>query len=339
MEAYVKRFSDFRTIKLLNITAHEIVLDSLEREPSTVTADGEPLSHENIGDWLIFENAVYRITGITPKKSQTTVKLTAPIDAFQRLLELTQQAAAETIGGFVQAALIANWAECPDPAYVVPYLVVSNSDTTPYAAPELDDMGCFRLSDYCRLMRKSYFVKMEFSVDGDILRCDIKNDLPKQRQVSFEDGRSQLQAAAFAAGGLAKLTILCDRDTGEKDEQGEKILVRERSDWYLSATGDVVQEAPEERAHGEWDTILIKEDDDPLVKATEAFAKKQGSHKLEFWSRLDLAVQDRCTFFVSGALMTSNISYKRKASADARFYYKSGELATTATEKLRGATK
>jgi hypothetical protein len=42
---------------------------------------------------------------------------------------------------------------------------------------------------------------------------------------------------------------------------------------------------------------------------------------------------------VYGELLQSYISYKRKTSEDKRYYYKSGELATTATEKLRGAAK
>jgi hypothetical protein len=75
------------------------------------------------------------------------------------------------------------------------------------------------------------------------------------------------------------------------------------------------------------------------AKVIEAFAKKKANHKLEFRSTLDLAVQDDCTFLVYGELLQSYISYKRKSSSDDRFYYKSGELATTATEKLRGVMK
>ena len=75
------------------------------------------------------------------------------------------------------------------------------------------------------------------------------------------------------------------------------------------------------------------------TKVIETFAENKANHKLEFWSVLDLAVQDDCTFFVYGELLHSYISYKRKSSNDKRFYYKSGELATTATEKLRGVKK
>ena len=75
------------------------------------------------------------------------------------------------------------------------------------------------------------------------------------------------------------------------------------------------------------------------AKVIQTFAKNKANHKLEFRSTLDLNVQDNCTFMVYGEPLQSYISYKRKSSEDKRFYYKSGELATTATEKLRGVAK
>ena len=83
----------------------------------------------------------------------------------------------------------------------------------------------------------------------------------------------------------------------------------------------------------------MKSSENVQAKVVEAFAKNKANHKLEFWSTLDLSVQTDCTFLVYGQLLRSYISYKRKSSTDRRFYYKSGELATTATEKLKGVMK
>ena len=107
----------------------------------------------------------------------------------------------------------------------------------------------------------------------------------------------------------------------------------------LDETGEISQLIPQNRASGEWGVVHIQGDADVRTKVVEAFAKNKANHKLEFWSTRDLAVQDDCTFMVYGELLQSYISYKRKSSEDKRFYYKSGELATTATEKLRGAVK
>ena len=168
-----------------------------------------------------------------------------------------------------------------------------------------------------------------------MLRCSIYTQPTAARQVSFSDGRSQLQSVDYSASGTARVTVLCDVDTGQKDESGEKIYNRERSDWYLSESGEISRTPPSRRASGIWDTVYVKGADAVEPKVVEVFSKNTASHKLEFWSDIDLAVQDDCTFFVYGELLRSHISYKRKSTGDRRFYYKSGLLATTATEKLR----
>lgn len=339
MEVFVKSFSTYRTIKQATALSHALVLDALDYEPSTVTVKGTAINRSDVGSWLIVEGAVFRIVNVKPEAGLTVLTLEAPLDAFCRPLELEVQPEGQTIGGFVSGQLQAHWAACDDPVYAVPYLSVSNSDTTPLVLPEVDGSGCFALPDYCRLMRKSYRVTVRFTDAGGTLACSILTDPVVNRQVSFEDGRSQLVRVAYSASGLAKITALQDVDTGEKDDAGNAILIRERTTWYLSEAGEISQQVPDRRAAGEWGSVQVQTGKDVLAKVTETFAKNKFSHKLEFWSTLDLDVQTDCTFLVYGELLRSYISYKRKSNTDKRFYYKSGELATTATEKLKGAIK
>ena len=216
---------------------------------------------------------------------------------------------------------------------------MTNLDPTPYAEPELDSSGCFILANYCRLMRKTYRTTVKFSDAGNSLACIITSAPPASRKVDFTDGRSQIQSVDYSSSGTAKLTVLCDVDTGEKDENGDPILDRQRLIWYLAEDGTASESIPARRATGEWKTISVKKLEEVGKKVNETFAKNKANHKLEFWSTRDLAVQDDCTFMVYGEVLQSYISYKRKASEDKRFYYKSGELATTATEKLKGVMK
>lgn len=339
MEAYIKNYSNYRTTKRVSVVSKALVVDSLDADTSTVVVAGAGVGYSNTGDWLIIDGAVYRISAVKPQAGRTTLTLTSPLDAFNRPLELDEQPAGQTVGGFVMEQLIANWAECDDPVYAIPYLTVSNSDTTLFAAPDLDSAGCFALTDYCRLMRKSYRTVVRFTDAGSKLACTISKAPVATRQVSFEDGRSQLQSVDYSQSGTAKITVLCDINTGEKDDNGDPIITRNRSTWYLAEDGTVSQTVPSRRASGKWATISVKNTAEIEAKVVETFAKNKTNHKLEFWSTLDLAIQDDCTFLVYGELLQSHISYKRKSSGDKRFYYKSGELATTATEKLRGVTK
>lgn len=339
MEVFVKSFSGYRTIKKATAVSRNLVLDSLDSETSTVTVSGFGIDRGDTGNWLIVDGQVFRISGAKPETSQTVLTLESPLDAFSRPLELASQPNDQTVGGFIAAQMRESWAACDDPVYAMPYLSVSNSGTIPFVPPELDNGGCFVLSDYVRLMRKVYRVTASFSDAGRELVCTIEVKPPAFTQVSFEDGRSKLQSVAYAFSGLAKITVLHDVDTGEKDESGNAVFLRDRTNWYLSEDGEISQLIPARRAPGSWGTLHVTGTVDIQAKVAEAFAKNKANHKLEFWSARDLSVQTDCNFFVYGQLLRSYISYKRRSSSDNRFYYKSGELATTATEKLKGVMK
>ena len=339
MEVFVKSFASYRTIKKATALNHSLVLDSLEYETSTVTIKGSAIDRSDAGNWLIIEGQVFRIADVKPQQQQTTLTLESPLDAFQRPLELEIQASNQTIAGFIAAQLQTHWVACDDPVYAVPYMVVSYSGTTPYVVPETDSSGSFCLPDYVRLMRKIYRTTVRFFDSMNQIRCTIETVPASTRQISFQDGHSQLQSVAYSFSGLSKITVLHDIDTGEKDANGQTIYVRERSNWYLSEDGQITQLIPARRAPGEWGQVHVKGSADIRAKVEEAFAKNKANHKLEFWSTRDLAVMEDCTFLVYDQLLRSYISYKRKSSTDGRYYYKSGELATTATEKLKGAIK
>lgn len=339
MWAFVKSFATYRTVRMAAVITSALTLDSLSAENSTVTVVGTEIGQSDTGSWLVIDGGVYFIVGVKPQTDRTLLTLSSPVEAFNRPLEFFEESTKQTIGRFIAQQLTEQWIECADPAYALAYLMVSNLDTTAFVPPELDKNGCFKLSEYMRLMRRSYRTTVRFRDGGDALLCTISKPPVENRNVSFEDGKSQLQNLDYSSSGTAKLTVLCDVDTGEKDDDGEAIVERQRSTWYLAADGSVSQIVPVRRASGTWDTISVRKPEEVEAKVIETFAKNKTSHKLEFWSTLELDVQDDCTFFVYGESLHSYISYKRKSSEDTRYYYKSGELATTATEKLRGVVK
>lgn len=339
MEAFVKSFATYRTIGKATVISSALTMDSLEADTTTVTVAGTGIGRSNTGDWLLIDGLIYRISNVKPQKDRTLLTLVFPLNTFTRPLELESPPQGHSVGMFIRDTLQDNWVKCDDPAYAMPYLTISNLDITPYIAPDLDNSGCFALADYCRLMRKAYRIAVKFVDIGNQLNCVISKTPISSHNVDFSDGRSQLQSVDYSSSGTAKLTVLCDVDTGEKDYNGEPILERQRSVWYLAEDGSISQTVPARRASGEWKTISVKKPEEIAAKVAETFAKNKANHKLEFWSSRDLAVQDDCTFMVYGELLQSYISYKRKTSDDRRYYYKSGELATTATEKLRGVVK
>lgn len=328
MEVFVKAFSNYRTVKQATMLQSNLVLDSLTAETSNIVVRGTGIDRSNNGDWLLVDGMVYQIAAVNPDADRTTLSLQFPLSAFSRPVE-APAGVFDTNGAFIQAAMDQHWIQGDDPVYAMPYLEVFNSDTAAYAAPALDANGCFDLAAHCRLMRQSYRTTVSFRNAGDSLQCIIGTAAVANRQISFSDGRSQLQRVDYAADGVAKLTVYQD------DGVGGKI----RTEWYLSETGDVSREVPARRAPGRWETLSIGAEEEPMARVIETFAASRADHKVEFFSTIDLSVHDRCTLNIYGIQLQSEISYKRKSSTDRRFYYKSGQLRTTATEKLKGVLK
>lgn len=324
MDVFVKSFSSWRTIKHAKSLSFGLVLDSLDKETSSLTVVGNTINHNDVGNWLVADGGIYLISQVKPNEGTCVLSLLPPLEAFARMIPFAEPAAGQTIGGFVAAEIQQHWKACEDPVYALPYLSVSDSDTVPFVMPDLDNAGMFSLSDYCRLMRRTYGVTISFRDAGTFLACEIRTSSAGSRQVSFSDGRSQLKSFDCAESGVAKITAIQDGVT---------------YDWYLSEDGVISQGIPARRARGSWVTISVSSGTDIELKVAETFAKERSGHKVEFISELDLNVSDNCKFVIYGDILQSYISCKRKNSTDDRFVYKAGELATTASEKMRGLIK
>jgi hypothetical protein len=217
----------------------------------------------------------------------------------------------------------------------MPYLTVSNSDTSEFVSPELDDNGLFNITDYIRTQRLNLGLRCDFSIDGDTLTCSIYKGSTTDRNVVFDDGHSQLSSAAYSKSGLAKITAMHQIDTGNVDANGDAIYTTESKDYYLTESGTITTRVPDVRIDGGWSTIFVSAKKDVETAVSDKFAKNSESHKIEFYSDRELSVYDPCNIKLYGEIMTSYISYKGITSTDSRYLYKSGELATTITDKIR----
>ncbi|MBQ9685060.1 MAG: hypothetical protein IJV41_00740 [Oscillospiraceae bacterium] len=338
MKAYFKSFAAFRTTGSADVLSADICLDSSDGQASTVTVVGE-YARSHTGQWLIYGNRLYLIDKTTPQDGRTLFTLVEPIETFSRKLLYEAPLIPVTIGSFVRDQIVSNWIQQEDRVYALPYLTVSTLDTSPFVTPDVDANGLFSLTEYIRTMRRMADLRITFTVDRDSLLCLITHGVRTPRNVVFGDGHSQLSTAAYSKSGLAKLTVIQPVDSGKLDAEGEAIMVNQSTDYYLAANGSVSSQIPGVRASGEWDTFFVGAKQDALQKATEKFAKNSASHKVEFYSDRDFQVYDPCSIKLYGEVLTSYISYKGIRSGDDRWLYKSGELATRASEKMKGVLK
>lgn len=338
MQCFVKSFSDFRTVAQAPVIASALVVDSVEPKASSLTAAGDSITQDHVGDWLIADGMLFLIKTVSPQQGRVTLGLTSPLEVLGRKIELSPHFSSSTVGAFVEDVLNALWWLADDPFYALPYLRVSNLDTTPFVPPETDNAGLFQLNTYLLLMRKSYGTTISFIPEDDTLHVYLSAPAPVRKQIVFDDGHSQLSAATFGSTGVAKVTVIQDVKTGEKAEDDTDITERIRRHFYMDSDGSITQDMPSIRAAGRWETITVGESDDlPTIeeKVLQLFAQNKTNHKIEFYSDRDLPVMSECRLLVYGIRLDSHVTYKRKAHNDNRYFYRCGELAVTATEKLR----
>lgn len=338
MVAFIKTAAAFKTAAQLNVLSYSRCLDASEQEASTVTVAGTDVSRSNAGNWLYIDRELYLIDKVTPQEGRTLLSLLPPEDAFSRLLPYTAPSSGTTIGGFISAILNSNWIAQADGAYAYTYLSVTATDSAAFIAPALDDDGLWALTDYIRAVRSSASVRVDFSVQRDTLSVSIHVAPTTARKILFDDGHAQLETAAYSRSGTAKITVVQPVDSGTTDADGEKIYNTTYTDWYLAADGSSSTSVPAQRADGQWITLALSASAVQSEKVADQFGRNKASHKVEFWSDRLYSAYDPCTLLVYGELLSSYISYVGLRSTDSRYFYRSGELATTAAEKLKGVS-
>ena len=319
MVAFIKRRKDFRTYAAAEVVSWDVPLASIADDVGTIVLYGTTVTRGSEGDFLIMDGHIWLVEQVAPDQQQTTVTVGDVAGAFDRLLPFVEEG--ETIGGFLAQQLTDHYKEVSDISYSMPYLQITNLDNTEYLGPTVTD-GLFNLRTYMRKVNRLRDVQVKFSIDQDKLNILIE---PRQRpthKIIFEDGTSQLLSRSYSRLSIAKVTAY---------QKGVGYT------YYLSADGDVSDVEPERRAEGKWEVLALEEHEVLEERVQDIFSQNSNSHKIEWRGTKQYELYDTVILRLDGGLMSSYVSYIGTSSNDNRFYYKSGELATTLTERLKGA--
>ena len=333
MKCYLKSASTFYTAAQMDTLDYDLVLDSIKGETGSVTILGDDVPASMTESWLILNGDPYRISRASPSNGKTKLKL-SPFDTlFDRKLLYDKDHGQTTIGGYIASIITSKWINQTDPAFATPYITITSTDSTPFVAPETDDKGIYNLLDYIRQMRRDYNVTISAEIHLNTLVLTISAPAPAVRPLVLDDGHTKLIQSDFSNKAKSKLTVYTAEETG-KDEDDNPIYTVTETIYYLAADGTVSDTIPEERAVGEWGSITIGKDDDPLEKAKEEFGKNQESHKVEFYSTVALNIGDKARLKLHGEIFESTVTGIYRKKSDSRTRYKLGDLPTTLSEKL-----
>lgn len=319
MIAYVKRRKDFKTVVMAEAVSWAVPLASIEDDVGNIVLYGNEVTRGHEGDFLIMDGYIWLIDQVTPEEEQTTVTVVDVRSAFDRKLPYVSQGT--TIGSWLAEQMENHYKSVSDTVYAMPYLLIVNTDVTDYLPPTVVD-GLYNLRTYMRKVNRLRDVQVMFSVEQDQLLVKISHRTRPTHNIVFDDGRSQLLSRSYSRSSIAKVTAF-------RNNIG--------IDYYLSKNGSVSKTEPTERAEGAWEVLALSEGEDMDERVQDVFSQNSNSHKIEWMSSREFDLYDTTYIRLDGGLMSSYISYIGISSGDNRFHYKSGELATTLTERLKGA--
>lgn len=333
MKCYIKAASTFLTLAQRDTEDYSLTLDSMSGEKSSVTILGEDSPAFLTGNFLLLNSDVYRIDTVTPSKGKTKLGLLPPDTMFDRVL-LYEESNAATVGAYIASVITSEWVNQADAVFAAPYVSVTNSDITEFAAPETEENGTFNFLEYIRKMRADNGVTIHFSFSGNTLVLSVERDASNVHPLVQNDGHTQLISSDFQASALSKVSVFKSVDTGEKDEDNNPIYETQTSVWYLAKDGSVSDTVPQDRADGGWGSISIGDDDDAQEKAAEEFAKNEESRKIELFSDVGMSVGDRARIRINGEIVESTVTGIYRKRGEIRTRYKLGDMITTLTEKV-----
>lgn len=299
-------------------------------------------SYEN--SWLLDSEAhLYLITESSPNDKQTKFKVTDPAEAFDREI-VYKGTEANTYGAFIAQSINENYINCPDPAYLLPYISVTNTDTTEFLMPELNE-GRYKLNEIIRLARLAG-VKVKFEVTGNYsenLRITISPPDKTVQNIFFLDGLHQINNETYTREVTAKVTVAIKSETQQEGQ--DPVISYEYRDFYLSTSGEISTEPPESRAAGRWLYTDIGHEEgeegqaspDPenaRLAAEEIFEQNINSHNISFYSKNDYALSQPVNLRIYNKVYKTSITRISISSMDERKLYQCGDLPVNLTEAV-----
>lgn len=332
MDVWIRTMTGWEHRARLPALSYELPLWSANfTDGGSVTVPGE--INDCRGDWLIAGGRPYVITGCAPKNGVTAISVKLPESAFSRPLVYTG-GGTERYGEFIAAVLADEFADQSDPVYALPYLTVSNLDTTIFSFPTAAGEVYTLLDVITAAAAAGVYLTWTPDVSG--LSVAVSPRAPAEHTVIMGNGHYQLVGQAYTSDIVAKATVrLLDKESGE-------VLDQETYYWQHDGTVDVTPPTP--RIEGEWVQLSLtgeaesaeETDESALAEAAaDAMADNTAAYKVEFYAdREDLRPGDTVRCRIGEILTEGVLSYAKRSSRDKRILYRAGTAATTLTEKV-----
>ena len=326
MIVYVKNRLDFATRGFDAANSWTIPISSALDDTGSVAI--KQTKDKYLDDWIYVDGHIFVISAESPQNGINTLTISDPATIFSRPL-VWPESPPTTFGEFIADRVTAEFINCADAEYAIPYLSVVNTDHTEFTAQELDDTRLYSLEDIIK-SAKERGVNIEYTIADNALRMSISTKKATVHNVFFDDGSSELDTETYSNEITAKVTVM------KKIADSDPVSYT-ATDYYLGTDGSLSSAIPQNRAKGKWEYATAEADEDALETAEGVVADNISSHKIEFYSKYEYSLWDAVRIKLANQVYDSYVVAVTKSDGDTRYKYRCGELATNITEKMKAA--
>lgn len=320
MVCFFKSIDTFETIGQAIVSEYAVPLASANGSTGSVTVPGE-LTQGYTRQWLIMGDRLFYITAVTPLDNMTTITVGDALSAFNRTIAYVEPST-YYLGEYIKSLAESEYINQSDPYFDMPYLTVTNSDTTEFAHVTPKDF-ITSLESVAR-GAQAQGVAIVFSFDSDSVTMTISTANATAQAVVIGDGHSQLVQETYNRQFIAKVTVISTLGYPHY--------------YYKTLSGEIVTEPPENRPSGEW--VTVKQGSSNLWDTAEkAFATSVNSHKITFYSTLEFDLFQPLLMRLNGNLYETSVTYVGIQSSDRRFRYECGDASVTLTDKVAALSR
>lgn len=315
MVIYIKDKETYAT-KLMAVAVEYQIYRSIYDATTTVTIQAPKTPLEE-GDFLVIDgyNYVGILTEVDIDDNKATLSAVQGVNLFSR--EMFYSAQSYTyLEDNLKDLLDANYTNCTDAIYKVPFLTVNAlSHTNKRCKPDLED-NTYTLSSYMAKLRRLYNIVSEWEFSRTALVLNIyKKDFPTYN-IDLSNPRFKVTEQTFSVQSVGKATVYCE-ETGAY------------SNWYLKTDGTVTQAySVADRVKGDWVTLTVAEADDIEDTVRDAFAQNYYSHRITFQSAQDFELYDQLVIRADNKIYRSYVSGIIERNDSAYTVIECGELQT-----------
>ena len=333
MELWIRSLKSFASICRVSALSYDLPIDSVDLSAAgSVVVSG--ILEDYTDNWAVIAGHLYVISKSSAKAGKTTLSLALPEAAFSRALVYTGSGS-ETYGSFISATLQREWIAQPDDAYALPYLSVSNSDTTSFSFP----VGNGEIYKFLDVLQSAAEVgiRLRFTTRHDGVAVAIAKEPTASHTVFTEDGHTTVRNCTVSRNVIAKVTVRQVQKTTRDGVTTRTLLGT--GVYYWHPNGTVSTSPPSPRIPGSWTTVEIDEKQTLTEGAAKATAKNIASYKIEFWSDRVFSLRDDITIRIHSNTYRGAVAHKGIQFGRTQTLYRIGSLPTTLTEQLSALSK